>query len=134
MARPSAFPLEDWGEPGDLKQLDIAWWLPGQAEFSQLTRIVDTFLQAQLVRLESFMAGTEDLAKEELYRALKTVSSIIVGCSAVLPAWREEAICQLETKVEHRPREHVVACQSWDYRLAGENTRLQHIAVQVNKY
>ena len=125
VSSPSTFPLEDWGQSSDLSSLDIKWFIPGQPEFDQVVKLLDNFLEKEVVRLEKFMADSVVLTKEDLFRSLKTISSIIIGCSGFLRHWEdEEAVSHVETEVEHRPMAHVTGLpRQFDYKLRGENTR-----------
>jgi len=125
VSTPSSFPLHDWGQPSDLTNLDMKWYIPGMPEFEQVTRLADIFLGEQVVRLEQFIAGENNMVKDEVYRCLKTISSIIIGCSCVLSPWTEEgAIYHNNTQVEYVPRNHVTTVpQSLDYRYKNQNTR-----------
>ena len=77
-------------------------------------------------RLEAFISGKADMTREEVYRSLKTISSILIGCSAVLPPWEEEVICHQPSGVQHVPRRHTVLPPDKvaQYELRGGNTRL----------
>jgi len=124
VSNPSSFPLNDWGQPSDLTNLDMKWYLPGQPEFEQVVRLADIFLGYQVVRLEQFIDGQNNIVKDEVYRCLKTISSIIIGCSSVISPWAEDPIYHNTTKVEFVPRKHVASVtQTWDYQYKGENTR-----------
>ena len=57
------------------------------------------FLGRVLTRLESAMAGTSSLNKEQLKSCLALVLDIIMGCGSVLPYWREELITCQQSKV-----------------------------------
>jgi len=124
VSTPSSFPLSDWGMPSDLTSLDMKWYIPGQPEFEQVVRLADIFLGGQVIKLEKFIDGQINIEKDEVYRCLKTVSSIIIGCSSVLSPWTEEPIYHNTTQVEYVPRKHVTTvAQSWDYQYKGNNTR-----------
>lgn len=125
VSTPSPFPLEDWGQSSDLSNLDIKWFIPGQSEYDQASRLLDNFLDKEVVRLEKFVAGSLVLDKDDLYRSLKTISSIIIGCSGFLRNWEdEEPVSHVETLVQHQPRAQVTGLpREFDYRHRGENTR-----------
>ena len=77
-------------------------------------------------RLEAFISGSADMSREEVYRSLKTVSSILIGCSALLPPWQEEVVLHQASGVQQAPRRHTVLPKDKvaEYELRGENTRL----------
>ena len=124
VARPAAFPLHDWGRPSDLSNLDIEWFLPGQAEFDCVTSLLDRFLTPEVDKLESFLSSDLQLDKEALHRCLKTISGIIVGCSSFLHPWEEEAIISIESQVDLKQKSHDFGLYSqFDYKFKGINTR-----------
>jgi len=124
VSNPSSFPLNDWGQPSDLTNLDMKWYIPGHPEFEQVVRLANFFLGNQIMKLEEFIEGRANLAKDEVYRSLKTVSSIIIGCSSVLKPWEEDPIYHNTTQIEFVPRNHTTTVMSgFDYQFREENTR-----------
>jgi len=125
VATPAPFPLNDWGQHADVNNLDIRWFNPTRAEFDQAEKLVNIFLGIQIDRLEKFMAGTEDLDREELHRCLKTISSVVIGASCFLKGWEEDPIYHNSTVVEHIPMMHTVMPRGaqFDLKFKGENTR-----------
>ena len=74
------------------------------------------------------------MGKEALLRSLKTVSSVVIGASAVLKPWQGEIVCHQATKVEFRPRMHIVALpeKSFDFKIEGKNTRKCLVEVMIS--
>merc|ERR1719234_2907570 len=114
-----------WGRASDLSKLHVKWFLPGAKEFSAAQRLMETFLLSTLDTLQQFIGGKISLGKEALLRSLKTVSSVVIGASAVLKPWQGEIVCHQATKMEFRPRMHIVALpeKSFDFKIDGKNTR-----------
>ena len=134
VACPSSNRLKDWGRASDLSKLHVQWFLPGAEEFSAAQRLIETFLLSTLKTLQQFIVGEAILGKEALLRSLKTVSSVVIGASAVLKPWHGEIVCHQATKMEFRPRMHIVALpdKSFDFKIEGKNTRKCLVEVMIS--
>ena len=134
VASPSSNRLRDWGRASDLSKLHVQWFLPGAKEFSAAQRLIETFLLSTIGTLKEFTRGETILGKEALLRSLKTVSSVVIGASAVLKPWQGEIVCHQATKVEYKPRMHVVALpdKSFDFMIEGKNTRKYLVEVMIS--
>ena len=134
VANPSPNRLNDWGRASDLSSLHVQWFLPGVKEFSASERLISSFLLPTLEILQQFTRGEVAIGKEALLRSLKTVSSIVIGASAILKPWTGEIVCHQPTKMEYRPRRHTVAPpdKSFDFKIKGRNTRECLVEIMIS--
>ena len=58
----------------------------------------------------------------------------MIGASAVLKPWQGEIVCHQATKMEFRPRMHIVALsdKSFDFKIEGKNTRKCLVGVMIS--
>lgn len=55
--------LQDWGKPGDLWNLDIQWHIPSAEETAFAFDLLDSFLQPELDKLESYTDGNLEMSR-----------------------------------------------------------------------
>lgn len=56
-------PMQDWGRPGDLWNLDIRWHVPSADETTFTFHLLGTILKPELKRLQSFAEGEQEMSR-----------------------------------------------------------------------
>ncbi|KAK3731823.1 hypothetical protein QZH41_020179, partial [Actinostola sp. cb2023] len=90
--------IRDWGKSGDLNNLNIQWHIPSKEETLFAKEILDNFLQPEMKRVESFIAGSETLAREELQQSLRVIQGCLSGGVLLLPSWNKPPLTNIGTK------------------------------------
>jgi hypothetical protein len=74
-------PIRDWGINGELKNIDVKYHIPNEAEIKCAIGIVKTFSQSCMDYLTS---NDGKINKDERYSELGILYSVIVGSSRLL--------------------------------------------------
>lgn len=61
----SFLPLQDWGLPGDLWNLQIQWHVASAEEKAFIFYILDLFLQPELQRLQRYAQDEKNMSRSE---------------------------------------------------------------------
>lgn len=54
---------QDWGRPGDLRNLDIQWHVPSAEEKQFVFYLLDLLLKPELQRLQKHMQGEQEISR-----------------------------------------------------------------------
>uniref|UniRef100_A0A0K2T807 Proteasome activator complex subunit 4 n=1 Tax=Lepeophtheirus salmonis TaxID=72036 RepID=A0A0K2T807_LEPSM len=73
----------EWGLPGDLDNLKIKWYLPGDKELEIVKNLVKRYLTPCINNLSKFSKGEKTMEKEEVLRNLRQMYKILQGSSEV---------------------------------------------------
>ncbi|XP_015766712.1 PREDICTED: proteasome activator complex subunit 4-like [Acropora digitifera] len=79
--------IRDWGQPGDLDNLNIQWHIPNEEEKLLAKELLDTFLQPELTKVEKFVDESLTLSREELQQCLNIIAGCLLGAAILLPDW-----------------------------------------------
>lgn len=85
-------PYYTWGVPGSFEHLEPTWHVPSDTELAFASRLLETFLLPELVKLETSL---DTLDKAAYRRTLQVVRSSLRGVAAALPEWE----CGSESEV-----------------------------------
>ncbi|KAK4885236.1 hypothetical protein RN001_001507 [Aquatica leii] len=91
--------IRKWGEPGDLKNLNLSWYVPEKAEIDCIQMLLYKYLLPELDVLDKYSKGEMVLERKELRSRLRIVSAIL-ACQSVLPLWKEPAIQLVDSVLE----------------------------------
>lgn len=83
--------IREWGNPGDLRNLNISWYVPAETEVKCVENLLHRYLIPELETLEKYSNGEVTLTREVLRRTLKIVVAML-GSHPVLPLWEEPAL------------------------------------------
>lgn len=66
--------LQDWGKPGDLRNLAIQWHVPSAEETAFAYDLLDSFLQPQLDKLDHYTDGNHEMSRSVVGQRVSLVS------------------------------------------------------------
>uniref|UniRef100_A0A4W5P0V8 Proteasome activator subunit 4 n=1 Tax=Hucho hucho TaxID=62062 RepID=A0A4W5P0V8_9TELE len=89
-------PINDWGRPGDLWNLNIQWHVPRVEETSFVFYVLDLILQPELLRLQRYAQGERDMTRDDVLQSLSIVQHCLLGAGSLLPLLQGEPIPELE--------------------------------------
>ncbi|KAK9752668.1 Proteasome-substrate-size regulator, mid region [Popillia japonica] len=92
-------PIRNWGCPGDLNNLNIHWYTPGEKEIACIQSVMDKYLVPELEKLQTYSTGKLALTRDELHRSLKIIISLL-GAQSVLPLWKEPPLQLVDSAIE----------------------------------
>uniref|UniRef100_A0A4W5P868 Proteasome activator subunit 4 n=1 Tax=Hucho hucho TaxID=62062 RepID=A0A4W5P868_9TELE len=72
-------PINDWGRPGDLWNLNIQWHVPRVEETSFVFYVLDLILQPELLRLQRYAQGERDMTRDDVLQSLSIVQHCLLG-------------------------------------------------------
>ena len=123
-------PLQDWGVAGEVWDLDVEWFIPGEKEVVAAQAVLDTFLGGTLDRLERCAKGQEVLTREQMLACLSLVGQGVQGAGGLMPSWDQEILVLKPTRVDLRHQSHVAfKGQTPRLTLAGRNGRQRVVEV-----
>ncbi|CAG09459.1 unnamed protein product, partial [Tetraodon nigroviridis] len=88
-------PIKDWGQPGDLWNLDIQWHVPSVEETSFAYYLLDIILQPELQHLKRFAQGEQDMSRDDVLQSLTIVQHCLLGAGGLMPPLKGEPIPEL---------------------------------------
>lgn len=93
------FPIRDWGRPGDIKDLKVAFHVPDEAEQTYAKELLELFMFKELDYLSSWTKNGTYASREAVRRSLTIIVDCISGAAASLPAWPGDNVQLVETRV-----------------------------------
>lgn len=91
-------PIREWGKSANHQDLNITWYIPGDAEIATVQSLLSRYLPQELARIDAFMRDEKSMPRKQMQRCLCVILSLL-GCSTVLAPWEEPSITTLESKV-----------------------------------
>uniref|UniRef100_A0A8C1X656 Proteasome activator subunit 4a n=1 Tax=Cyprinus carpio TaxID=7962 RepID=A0A8C1X656_CYPCA len=88
-------PIKDWGQPGDLLNLDIQWHVPSTEEKEFVFYLLDLLLKPELQRLQEYTQGEQDISRDEVLQSLSIVQNCLLGAGSLLPPLQGEPTLSL---------------------------------------
>lgn len=55
--------LQDWGKPGNLHNIQLKWYVPGNKEVACVQSLISRYLPPELQRIESFIRDDVQLTR-----------------------------------------------------------------------
>ncbi|KAJ7987499.1 hypothetical protein DPEC_G00327130 [Dallia pectoralis] len=92
-------PIKDWGRPGDLWNLNIQWHVPSMEETRFVFYVLDLILQPELLRLQRYAQGSQDMTRDDVLQSLSIVQHCLLGAGSQLPPLQGEPIPKLVTSL-----------------------------------
>ncbi|KAK5647619.1 hypothetical protein RI129_002511 [Pyrocoelia pectoralis] len=83
--------IREWGQPGNIQNLNVSWYIPGKTEVDCIQHLLNKYLVPELEVLNKYASDEIILERKELRSRLRIVSAIL-ACQSVLPLWNEPAI------------------------------------------
>ena len=120
-------PINDWGKPGDVHNLDIEWFIPGEEEVGAAQNIVTKILENQFKKIQGHVDKSASLAREELHFTISCVSDVILGAGTLLLSpWNEDFLELKKSQVDLSHMHHTVfPGDQPQISLKGSNVRLE---------
>lgn len=123
-------PLQDWGVAGDIHDLAIEWYMPGEKEVKAAQGLVTDFLANTLNKLELCAKGEVVLSREELLSRLSLVTQFVQGAGGLFHPWGEEIIILKPSNVVLKHQTHIAfKGKTPELTLDGGNARLRIVTV-----
>jgi len=123
-------PLTDWGRAGDVHDLEIDWYIPGQEELQVAHKLIMKVLGAQLLSLGEYVENKKVLTKEELACSISLISESVLGAGTFMANWEENVIHLKNSQVDLSHRYHIVSKRAQpNLTLNGPNARLEIVKV-----
>ncbi|KAF5303620.1 hypothetical protein FQA39_LY09867 [Lamprigera yunnana] len=91
--------IREWGEAGNIKNLNISWYVPGETELECIKMLLYKYLLPELEILDKYSLGEVVLERKQLNSHLRIVSAIL-ACQSVLPLWKEPAIQLMDSVLD----------------------------------
>ncbi|KAF5308174.1 hypothetical protein FQR65_LT06354 [Abscondita terminalis] len=88
-----------WGDAGDIKNLNLSWYIPEKNEIDCIKMLLYKYLLPELDVLDKYSKGEIILERKELRSRLRIISAIL-ACQSVLPLWKEPAIQLVDSVLE----------------------------------
>ncbi|KRT85387.1 hypothetical protein AMK59_1215, partial [Oryctes borbonicus] len=128
-------PIRSWGCPGDLNDLNIDWYSPGEKEVDCVQSIINKYLLPELEKLQKYSTGQVTLTRDDLHRSLKIIISLL-GAQSVLPLWKEPALQLVDSAIEPWAFELIVGGPHIVTMPDGRNIRkvIADVICDVQKY
>ena len=104
----SYLPIRDWGKSGDINNLDIHWFIPGQQEVEAAQTLSTTVLSRQFQKIEEHVGNVKTLTREELAFSISCISDVILGAGTLLPTWNGKFVDLKQSQVDLVHKYHTV--------------------------
>lgn len=114
--------IRDWGKAGNIRDLNIKWYMPGEKEVACVQSLLNHYLVPELERLNAYASGSVVLTRHELRRTFKIILASL-GCHTVLPLWKEPAMNLIDSVIEPWAFELIVGSQLSVTMPDGSNVR-----------
>ncbi|XP_022913061.1 proteasome activator complex subunit 4A-like [Onthophagus taurus] len=83
-----------WGCPGDLNNLNLKWYVPGEREVNTVEILIHKYLIPELEKMEKVSNGELILTRDDLRKSLKIVMALL-GAQSLMPIWNDEPTLKL---------------------------------------
>ncbi|XP_056326451.1 proteasome activator complex subunit 4A isoform X1 [Danio aesculapii] len=114
-------PIQDWGRPGELWNLEIQWHVPSTEETEFVFYLLNLLLKPELQRLQKHTEGQQDISRDDILQSLSIVHNCLLGASSLLPPLHGEPVPQLINSMVQLYETKVYT--GVDYDLSRENYR-----------
>ncbi|XP_017776330.1 PREDICTED: proteasome activator complex subunit 4-like isoform X2 [Nicrophorus vespilloides] len=115
-------PIREWGKAGQLKDLNISWYMPGEKEIECAQMLLNRYLIPELEKLEKYADGELELNREERRKSFKIVVASL-GCHTVLPLWKEPPLKIMESVLKPWAFELIISSSHTIQMPDGRNVR-----------
>ncbi|XP_063231181.1 proteasome activator complex subunit 4-like isoform X2 [Bacillus rossius redtenbacheri] len=95
-------PVRHWGTSGDIDNVNLKWYIPGEDEVSCVQGIISRYLTKELDTIDMYVKGELSLTREELHCSLNIIHSLL-ECKSLLPLWEEEPIHLIRGETPSHP-------------------------------
>ncbi|XP_054654643.1 proteasome activator complex subunit 4A [Dunckerocampus dactyliophorus] len=114
-------PIKDWGRAGDLWNLDIRWHVPSVDEITFTYYLLDLILQPELMRLQSYAEGDQDMSRDDVLQSLTIIQHCLLGAGGLMPPLKGEPIPELVHSLVNL--DETILYTGTDYDQSKENYR-----------
>lgn len=90
--------IRDWGAPGDIHNLGIKWFVPGENEVAAARKLIHRYLIREIDSIDAYVNGEMALSREVMRQKLAIISACL-GAQSVLPTWSEPTTALIPTKL-----------------------------------
>ena len=123
-------PIRDWGKYGDINNLEIQWFVPGEEEVEAAQTLLNKVLSLQFKKIEDHIEEVKTLSREGLAFGISCVSDVILGAGTLSPTWDGDLVDLKKSKVDLVHMNHnVFPGDQPQMRQDGANIRLSIMEV-----
>lgn len=127
-------PIQDWGRPGDLWNLDIRWHVPSVEETSFAFYLLDLILQPELQRLQRFAQGEQELSRDDVLQSLTIVQHCLLGAGSLMPPLKGEPIPELVQSMVNLNETTFYTGMEYDHSRENYRDAICHVMRQLLHY
>ena len=121
----SYFPIRDWGKYGDINNLEIEWFVPGDKEVTAAQSLLNKVLSIQFKKLGDHVENVKTLTREELAFSISCISDVILGAGTLCPPWDGKLVDLKQSQVDLVHMNHTAfPGERPELKQEGANTRL----------